>query len=235
MMVGVMGSRKTGTQVRPSLVDDAYAALKLAIRESEFPPGHHLSEQEIALRLGMSRTPIHEATLRLQEEGLLRILPRRGIQIASVSPSDLAEILEVFIAIEAAAAERLAALPGCDRRRIAMALDAETDAMEKALAEGDLVARGRADDQFHRLLVESCGNSRFVRIMQMLGDQAHRARVLTVKLRPNLALSVSEHRDISDAIKAGDAPAAREHSRHHRIRARNEIVPLLESIGLRHL
>src|SRR3954451_305461 len=59
-----------------SLVDEAYQALKTAIRENVFPPGHQAAEPEIARQLGMSRTPVHEAIIRLQEEGLVQVLPR---------------------------------------------------------------------------------------------------------------------------------------------------------------
>ena len=79
---------------RPSLVDDAYRVLKNAIRENVFPPGYHGSEQEIASRLGMSRTPVHEAVIRLQEEGLVRVLTKRGVLICTVSPDDMREIYE---------------------------------------------------------------------------------------------------------------------------------------------
>ena len=84
---------------KPSLVDDAYAALKEAIRENMFPPGYQGSEQEIATRLGMSRTPVHEAVIRLQEEGLVRVLSRRGVVICAISAADMREIYEVIIAL----------------------------------------------------------------------------------------------------------------------------------------
>ncbi|MGL4635802.1 MAG: GntR family transcriptional regulator [Beijerinckiaceae bacterium] len=234
MLSGNRSSTQEAHQ-RPSLVEDAYAAFKLAIRESEFPPGHQVSEQEIALRLGMSRTPIHEAALRLQEEGLVRILPRKGIQIAAISPADMADIFDVVMAIESAAAERLAMLPEPERMSIADALDAETEAMRRALADENMKERAQCDDRFHRLLVEGCGNSRFARIMQTVNDQAHRARVLTTPLRPNLALSVDDHIKIAEAIRVGSATDARELTRQHRVRAKSEILPLIERMGLKHL
>src|ERR1044071_2040484 len=92
------------TTRKPSLVDDAYRALKDAIRENTFPPGYQGSEQEIATRLGMSRTPVHEAVIRLQEEGLVRVLPRRGVVVCAISAEDMREIYGVIIALEAAAA-----------------------------------------------------------------------------------------------------------------------------------
>src|SRR4051794_10780514 len=76
---------------KPSLGDDAYGALKEAIRENMFPPGYQGSEQEIATRLGMSRTPVHEAVIRLQEEGLVRVLPRRGVVVCVLSAADIRE------------------------------------------------------------------------------------------------------------------------------------------------
>lgn len=219
----------------PSLVDSAYAALKHAIRESVFAPGYQASAGELALRLGVSRTPVHEAALRLQEEGLVRILPKRGILICALAPEDIAEIYEVLIAIEAGAAERAAKLSEAARHALADDLDAETDAMARALAAGDLTAWGRADEAFHRLLVERCGNGRFQRIIQTVNDQSHRARMVTLRLRPRLPSSEAEHRATSDAIRRGLAGLAREAARRHRIRARDELLPLIESVGLRHL
>src|SRR4029079_15270274 len=96
---------------KPSLVDAAYRKLKAEIRQNEFPPGYQGCEQEIASRLGMSRTPVHEAVIRLQEEGLVRVLTKRGVLICTVSPDDMREIYDVIIALEATAAELLAGQP----------------------------------------------------------------------------------------------------------------------------
>src|SRR6478735_191327 len=80
------------SEKKTSLVDDAYAAMRAAIRDASFAPGYQASEQEIALRLGMSRTPVHEAAIRLQEDGLVRVLPRRGVLICALAPEDMREI-----------------------------------------------------------------------------------------------------------------------------------------------
>jgi Bacterial regulatory proteins, gntR family len=100
------------------------AALKQAIREGVLPPGYQGSEQEIADKLKMSRTPVHEAIIRLQSEGLVKVLPKRGVPVCVVSPDDMREIYEVIIACESTAAELLAALPESERRVKADALDA---------------------------------------------------------------------------------------------------------------
>jgi DNA-binding GntR family transcriptional regulator len=220
---------------RPSLVEDAYKALKDAIRNNVFPPGYQGSEQEIALRLGMSRTPVHEAIIRLQEDGLVRVLSKRGVTVCPLAPEDIREIYEVIIAIEAMAAELLAALPDEERHRVADELEGATSGMEQALQKDDLLGWAAADDLFHRTLVERCRNSRIRRIAQTVTDQAHRARMVTLKLRSRPTGSIAAHRDIIAAIRKGKAVEAHRHARQHRIGARDELVPLIVSVGIKHL
>ena len=220
---------------RPSLVDDAYRALKNAIRENVFPPGYHGSEQEIASRLGMSRTPVHEAVIRLQEEGLVRVLTKRGVLICTVSPDDMREIYDVIIALEATAAELLAGQPEGDRQAVVDELTRANEIMRQALAGDDLTAWASADDVFHRTLIDRCGNGRIARIAGTIMDQSHRARMLTLRMRAKPVRSIEQHQAIIDAIAHGDATLARRHARDHRARARDELVPLLVHLGIRHL
>ena len=226
---------KQEPEKKPSLVEDAYRALKDAIRNNVFPPGYQGSEQEIALRLGMSRTPVHEAIIRLQEDGLVRVLSKRGVTVRPLAPEDIREIYEVIIAIESMAAELLAALPDEERHLVADELEKATSDMEQALRDDNLLAWAAADDLFHRTLVERCGNSWIRRIAQTVTDQAHRARMLTLKLRSKPTGSIAAHRDIIAAIRKGKAADAHQQARQHRIGARDEVVPLIVSVGIKHL
>lgn len=228
--------RVTDTRARKtSLVEGAYEALKEAIRNNAFPPGYQGSEQEIASRLGMSRTPVHEAIIRLQEEGLVRVLPRRGVLVCAISPDDMREIYGVIIALEAASAELLAEKPAGERGSICGELDAVNDRMQAALASDDLVEWARADERFHQLLVERSGNGRLARMFHTIMDQSHRARMLTLRLRPKPTGSAREHRAVVDAIRRGDPNAARERARRHRAAARDRLLPLLGEFGMKHL
>ena len=220
---------------KASLVENAYDALKSAIRDNVFPPGYQGSEQEIATQLGMSRTPVHEAVIRLQEEGLLRVLPRRGVLVSAISPDDMREIYEVIIALECASAELIAAMPPELRAPIAEELAAVNAAMEAALADDKLVAWAEADGRFHQLLVERSGNRRLARMFHTIMDQSHRARMLTLRLRPKPAGSVRDHAAILRAIRKGDAETAREQTKAHRVRARDQLLPLLRQLGMNHL
>ncbi len=220
---------------RSSLVEDAYKALKEAIRKNVFPPGFQGSEQEMAVRLGMSRTPVHEAIIRLQEDGLVRVLSKRGVMVCPLAPEDVREIYDVTIAIESMAAELLAGLPDEEREPVTEELEEATTRMETALQENDLLAWAAADDLFHRTLVERCGNGRIRRIAQTVTDQAHRARMLTLKLRSKPTGSVASHRRIIGAIQKGRVAEAHRYAREHRLRARDELVPLIVSFGIKHL
>jgi DNA-binding GntR family transcriptional regulator len=216
-------------------VEAAYQAIKQAIRETVFPPGYRAAEAEIARQLGMSRTPVHEAMTRLQEEGLVRILPRRGILVCALMQEDIQEIYEVIIALEGAAAERIALSPEITRFRLAETLVAATDTMEAALASNDLASWARADEEFHDSMVRQCGNGRLTRMIGTVTDQSHRSRTFTLQLRPNPVSSTAEHRAIIEAIRAGDGHAANQAARLHRQHARDQILPLIARLNLRNL
>ncbi|WP_244530020.1 GntR family transcriptional regulator [Rhizobium sp. NFR07] len=216
-------------------VTAAYVAIKEAIRNNVFAPGYQAAEIEIARQLGMSRTPVHEAMARLQEEGLVRILPKKGIVICSLSPADIEEIYEVIIALEGAAAARLAALPEPERKVVADALRDATDRMVAALHQEDLMAWAQADEEFHQALVTRSGNRRLMRMTGAVADQLHRARMFTLRLRPLPVASSQEHQAIIEAIEEGDATAASRAARLHRQHAHDALVPLIAKFDLRNL
>jgi DNA-binding GntR family transcriptional regulator len=220
---------------KPSLVEDAYNALKQAIRENAFAPGYQGSEQEIASQLGMSRTPVHEAIIRLQEEGLVRVLARRGVLVCAISPDDMREIYDVIIALESATAELLAEKPAAERGAVVKELESVNADMQAALDADDLNAWAKLDERFHQLLVERSGNGRLARMFHTIMDQSHRARMMTLRLRPTPTESISEHRGIVEAIERGDGASARDRARAHRIAARDRLLPLLAQLGMKHL
>jgi DNA-binding GntR family transcriptional regulator len=163
------------------------------------------------------------------------VLPRKGILILALAPDDVREIYDVIIAIEGRAAELVAALPNAERFAAAQVLDGYTDAMADAHKKGDLPAWGEADGAFHAALIEQARNRRMSRIIQAVNDQSHRARMLTLNLRRGLEASIAEHRQIAKAVRMGKSSEALEAARSHRIRARDELLPILNSYGLKHL
>ena len=112
------------------------------------------------------------------------------------------------------------------------ALEEATSDMERALADGDLDAWAAADDRFHRKLLEMHGNRRLQAIVNSLLDQAHRARMLPLRLRDTPTRSTEEHREILRHIAAGDAEKTRACFFDHRIRTANELLGLLDKLRL---
>ena len=147
--------------VGASLVDAAYAQIRQRILDNVWPPGHRALEQEVALALGMSRTPVREALMRLRNEGLVEVIPRHGMRVLPVSPTDMREIYQILTALECMAAELLAQRKPSDAE-LKPLVDA-SKAMDKALKADDLDAWAAADERFHAHFIELAGNRLRVR------------------------------------------------------------------------
>jgi len=213
-----------------SLPEAAYQAIRSNILDNRWPPGFQATELDIATRLNMSRTPVREALMRLQQEGLVEVVPRHGMRVLPVSPADMKEIYEVLRSLEATAAELAAArkLSPAELRR----LEEASEAMDAALKADDLDAWAKADEAFHAQLLDLCGNRILKQMVLNTWDRAHRARMVTLRLRPKPIHSTREHRALVKAIKQGDPAAAGELQRAHRERAGGELVELLQRLGL---
>lgn len=220
-------------KTRGRFTDEAYRTIKARILQNRWPAGHLALEQELASDLGMSRTPIREALIRLEKEGLVEVRPRHGMRVLGVSARDMTEIYEILTALESMAAE-FVARRGLDREQLGSLRAAVRD-MDKALARDDLDAWAVADERFHKLLVDYCGNCRLKRLVDGCFDQAHRARMLTLRLRPKPTRSNDDHRATLDAIERRDPEAARETHRLHRRRAGEMLVGILNDLGLPNL
>ncbi len=220
-------------QPTATLVDAAYGQIRRRILDNLWPPGHRALEQEVALALGMSRTPVREALVRLQSEGLVEVVPRHGMRVLPVSPNDMREIYEILTALECMAAELLARSRPSDAQ-LKPLVDA-TDAMERALAADDLDAWAAADERFHALLVELAGNRLLQAAVMNHWDRAHRARLFTLRLRPKPVSSTREHRQLVERLRAADAEGAARVNRSHRERASGELLALFERYPLAHL
>ena len=213
-----------------SLVDEAYEQIRRRILDNAWPPGHRALEQEVALALGMSPTPVREALLRLQGEGLVEVIPRHGMRVLPVSPNDMREIYQILTALECMAAELLARRLPSDKEL--EPLVADTKAMDKALKADDLGAWAAADERFHAHLVDLAGNRQLQATVLNYWDRAHRARMFTLRLRPKPVSSTQEHMLMVERLRAGDPEGAARVTRAHRERANRELVTIFEHFKL---
>ncbi len=207
--------------------------LRQKVFSGELAAGSDHLESELADLLEMSRTPVREAVLTLESQGLLEMRPRKGVRILPLSPDDMSEIYDVLTELESHAAER-AAQSRYDERELANLAKA-IDEMDRALAIPDLDAWAEADDRFHKELVRLGGNSRIKSIVNMMSDQVRRARMTTLFMRPLPTKSNEDHRAVYQAIRDGDADTARISHRQHRQHAKDILVDLLNKHRLRFL
>jgi DNA-binding GntR family transcriptional regulator len=218
------------TQASGSMVDAAYDLIRRRILDNVWPPGHRALEQEVALALGMSRTPVREALVRLQAEGLVEVVPRHGMRVLPVSPNDMREIYEILTALECMAAELLARRRPSDAE-LQPLLDATAD-MDLALDADDLEAWAQADERFHAQLIALAGNRHLQATVMNHWDRAHRARLFSLRLRPKPVNSTREHRALVERIRAGDVDGAVRENRAHRERASRELLAIFERFKL---
>ena len=184
----------------------AYDYVKARLLDGRFAGGTLLSENEIAQRLDVSRTPVRQAFVQLEAEGLLELYPRRGALVVPISPSEAEDVLEARMLIEQHAARRAArAGPG-----LAEALREQIAEQEASLA-GDGAGFAWSDRAFHRAIVEAAGNQLLTRQYDALRDRHQRIAAVTIARDPSrIERFVAEHREIAAAFEAGDGDRAAE-------------------------
>jgi DNA-binding GntR family transcriptional regulator len=215
---------------RLSQTQRAYYELRRRILDNELVPDRQYLEQELADVLQMSRTPVREALIRLSEERLVEVRPRHGARVIPVSAEDMREIYELLTELESLAARKLGER-GLRPAQLAR-FQAAVDDMEQALERNDLIGWARADETFHSLLVDLCGNSRLKQIVATVRDQAHRARMQTLKLRPKPVDSNRDHAAVVEAIRKRDGERAAAIHRRHRQQAGAMLLSLLAKRGI---
>ncbi len=184
----------------------AYAFTKQGILDGRFAGGELISEGEVASRVGLSRTPVREAFLLLEAEGLLRLYPKRGALVVPVSPAEVTSVMETRVLVESFAVERAAQATGGE---LEAPLAAALQTQGQLLLGGDVAAFVEADREFHRLFVEAAGNPILLQLHDSLRDrQARMGLAALARSDARLRQIVEEHRAIAAAVLAGRADEA---------------------------
>ncbi len=198
---------------RTNLRDQVYDILKKRIILRKIQPGKKINEEELAKSLGVSRTPIREALLRLEHEGILKIIPRRGAFVVTQSKEKVIDLLEVREVLEGLVA-RLATKNMTPTR-----LNRLKSSLEKVSSvDGDnnkLLKYTPADVEFHALLLEACGNELLKNMMDSLNVNLQMVRLRTVTLPGRPEQTVREHYEILAAIEEMNSSLAEKLMRKH--------------------
>jgi DNA-binding GntR family transcriptional regulator len=193
-----------------SLADQAYAALRDRIVMLDLPPGTPLNEDALMGQLGFGRTPIRESIKRLALEDLVTIYPRRGTFVSEIEITDLAQIADVRLQLEAHAAFRAAQSATASEREEADALIAELEASTRTPDE-----LMRIDARIHRFVYRCSRNRYLASTLERYLNLSLRIWYLVIDRLPHLEGSVRGHLDLLAAIRDGDATRARELAAEH--------------------
>ena len=194
------------TPPAPSAADRAHAVLRERILDGTLPGGTLISEGQIADELGVSRTPVREAFLRLQAEGWMELFPKRGALVRPVQPGEIAEVVEARHVIESAAVRKVT--QDADAAAHLAARLAEVIAQQTAAAQvQDLTAFTRADVDFHQVIVDAGENSILCGVYRTLRDRQQRMTARSVRARAGqLEAIIAQHTELAQRI--GDQDAA---------------------------
>lgn len=189
----------------PSLTDAAYAALEERIVTLEMPPGAAVSEQRLAQEIGLGRTPVREALQRLAREGLVAVLPRKGIRVTAIDASQQLLVLEVRREVERLLSRKAAERATDGQRR---RLREIADGMERAAHGSDDLAFMRLDREMNLLVMESAHNEYAAGAMRLINGQSRRFWFQHYKSAVDLPLCARLHAAQARAIAGADQAAA---------------------------
>ena len=206
------------------LRDVVFNTLRDAILKGELEPGERLMEIQLAERLGVSRTPIREAIRKLELEGLVLMIPRKGAEVAKISEKSLRDVLEVRRSLEELAAEL-----ACQRMDAEALKDLEDaqKAFIQAVESGETMTMAEADEHFHDVIYMGTGNTRLVQILNNLREQMYRYRVEYLKDERNYPTLMREHSEIVEGLMTKDKGRVTEAMHKH---VKNQVVAVKEMI-----
>lgn len=195
--------------------------LREAIRKGILEPGERLMEVQLAEELGISRTPVREAIRKLEQEGYVIMMPRRGTYVSDISTNDVKEIFEIRSALESLAAGLAARRIEPEELETLQNLLVE---IEGYIAKKDIEKIVETDIKFHGLLYKVSRNERLVNIISNLKEQLARFRTLSMSYPGRLQETLEEHSEMVEAIANGDVSSARDAAEHHMERAEKTLL-----------
>ncbi len=188
-----------------ALANWVYSILKEEILDLRVTPGSQLHVEKLSERLGISRTPVREALLRLENLGLVQVHPRVGFFVADITEGDIAELFEIRDWLESKAAEKVALL--LNENDLAF-LDDLIAATEKSVIENDQAQFLKFEEKFHDFIIQRCGNRHLLGVVESMYNLIHRERILSVASRENVEMTLVEHRRIVAALHEKDSQKA---------------------------
>ncbi|RDG36500.1 GntR family transcriptional regulator [Streptomyces corynorhini] len=189
----------------PPAAERVYSHIKEAVLDRRYEGGTLLTEGELAEAVGVSRTPVREALLKLEVEGLIKLYPKKGALVLAVSAQEIADVVETRLLVEEFAVRK--AVPAS--AALIARLEERLEEQRRRAEEGDLAAVAVSDRSFHAEIVRNAGNQILLKLYDQLRDRQLRMGVAVLEAHPDrIAKNVTEHAEMLEAIRAGDADRA---------------------------
>ncbi|HGM5490407.1 TPA: GntR family transcriptional regulator [Serratia fonticola] len=204
-----------------SLNEVAYRRFKQALVTLSYKPGEYLNTAQVMSELDMGRTPINQAIHRLANEGLLQVIPRKGVMVSPLSIDDALELIDVRLANEMLCM-RLASARITPPQ--VAALNALNQQIEAASQDRDRVRMMTLDHQFHQELAQIAGNNMLTDILSVLHARAQRFWASTLSREGHMQEVIDEHRAIISALAAQDSDAAASAAQAHILSFRSALL-----------
>lgn len=211
-----------------SLTDTAYRILKNEIVSLELQPGEPLAEGAISQRLGVSRTPVREALIRLRNEGLVEMKNSR-LYVSRLQAEDIYEIYVLREALEGIAAGIVARDISKEKLEELRKIHKK---LQRVLEKEDHKRFFQVDNQFHRVLVEQAGIRRITQLLEEQSNLIARVRYTTILVPNRMVNTITEHEAILTALATGASEQAETAARQHIKEVREGVCLLLDTIGM---
>ena len=196
--------RSSARPPRPNAAQRAYDFAKWAILNAVYPAGSVVTVSSLAGELGLSRNPAREALLRLEAEGLVRVVPRRGAVVATFSPQEVEDVLEARILVENYTAARSFG----NRKKFMPDLLQAHDEMKQRRREQDTAGFTRADRLFHEIIVDGAENAVLSEMYRSLRERQTLFTSTMVRGRTDrMDAAIAEHEGIIEKLEGDDEDA----------------------------
>lgn len=208
------------------LRDVVFNTLRQAILKGELEPGERLMEIQLAQKLGVSRTPIREAIRKLELEGLVIMIPRKGAEVAHITEKDMKDVLEVRGTLE-----ELAVSLACKHmtKEAIAELKMANKLFEAAIVSKDVVKIVDADVRFHDVIYSMTDNQRLIQIINNLREQLYRYRLEYIKDARSHSILINEHNDIIVRLEKMDEEGAKHAVSQHIYNQEKGIMRMMRS------
>jgi DNA-binding GntR family transcriptional regulator len=212
----------------PNLRDQTYKILKNMIITREILPGKKISEETLAQEIGVSRTPIRETLFRLEHEGIVKIIPRRGAFVVKQSKENIIEILQIREVLEALIVRLVTPLlEASEIRELRSCLEKLRAIPEE---ERHVIEYTDSELEFHDLLRKKCPNQMLRGMMEMVNARLQIIRLRTVVLPGRAQKTLDEHAGILEMIEKGNAEKAELLMRRHVISVRTMALDNIDAM-----